>query len=86
MIADNLSDYLYARSTGHFASLMTLICRGCYRAIRTGEERLSIELLDQVKNDAAAEEARKELLAALEDGLFTTRLQARPTRAGKRSA
>jgi hypothetical protein len=86
MIADNLSDYLYARSTGHFASLMTLICRGCYRAIRTGEERLSIELLDRVKNDAAAEEARKELLAALEDGLFTTRLQARPTRAGKRSA
>jgi len=28
MLADDLSDYLYARSTGHFASLMVLINRG----------------------------------------------------------
>ncbi len=31
MIAHELSDYLFARSTGHFASLMTLITRGCSR-------------------------------------------------------
>ena len=32
MIADDLCDYLYARSTGHIGSLMTLINRGCQRA------------------------------------------------------
>ena len=74
MIADQLADYAFARSTGHFASLMTLITRGCRRAIRTGEERLTAAVLDQVKNDAAAEAARQELAAAFEDG----RLSARP--------
>src|SRR5712664_704646 len=38
MVADDLADYLFARSTGHFASLMTLITRGCRRAIRAGTE------------------------------------------------
>ena len=28
MLADDLSDYLFARSSGHFASLMALISRG----------------------------------------------------------
>ncbi|MGW4377483.1 hypothetical protein ACWEJ7_27940 [Streptomyces albidoflavus] len=37
MLADDLSDYLYARSTGHFASLMTLISRGCRRAVENGQ-------------------------------------------------
>ncbi len=73
MLARDLSDYLYARSTGHFASLMALINRGCLRAIRSGRERLDEELMNQVKNDAAAEEARKELEAAIEAGLLTTR-------------
>lgn len=73
MVADELSDYLYARSTGHFASLMTLIARGCLRAVRSGQERLSVELLDKVANDAAAEDARQELAAAINAGLFTTR-------------
>lgn len=72
MLAEDLSDYLYARSTGHFASLMALINRGCLRAIRTGHERLDQELMDQVNNDAAAEEARRELAAAIENGLLTT--------------
>jgi hypothetical protein len=35
MVADELPDYLYDRSTGHFASLMTLITRGCLRAMRS---------------------------------------------------
>jgi len=73
MLADELADYLYARSTGHFASLMTLITRGCRRAIRTGTERLTGELLDQVRNDEAAEQARQELAAAFRQGLLTTR-------------
>jgi len=72
MLADDLSDYLYTRSTGHFASLMTLIARSCLRAVRSRQERLSVELMDKVSNDAAAEDARKELAAAIAAGLFTT--------------
>jgi hypothetical protein len=73
MLADELSDYLFARSTGHFASLMTLISRGCRRAIRTGTEQLTTTLMDAVRNDAAAEAARTELAAAISAGLFSTR-------------
>ncbi|MEU1819287.1 hypothetical protein ABZ543_29475 [Streptomyces roseifaciens] len=36
MLAEHFSDYLFARSTGHFATLMSLINRGCLRAIRGG--------------------------------------------------
>jgi hypothetical protein len=74
MLADDLSDYLYVRSSGHFASLMTLIARGCRRAITTSAERLTTEIMDKVNNDAAAEEARVELAAAVQAGLFTTRI------------
>ncbi|QKT13751.1 AAA family ATPase [Rhodococcus sp. W8901] len=73
MIADELSDYLFARSTGHIGSLMTLINRGCYRAMRVGEERLTVMLLDGVKNDQASERARLALQSAMEQGLLTTR-------------
>jgi hypothetical protein len=73
MVADELADYLFARSTGHFASLMTLITRGCRRAIRTGTETLTRDLLDQVRNDAAAEAARQELLAAFDTGKLSAR-------------
>lgn len=73
MLAGDLPDYLFARSTGHFASLMALISRGCLRAIRTGAERLDADLMDQVKNDAAVEADRRELAAAIEGGLLTSR-------------
>ncbi len=73
MLADHLSDYLFARSTGHIGSLMTLVARGCQRAIRTGAECLDTGLLDQVKNDAAAEAARTRLAASLADGRLTSR-------------
>lgn len=73
MLADDLADYMYARSTGHFASLMTLIARGCLRAVASGEERLTAGLLDKVNNDAASEKARTEIAAAIAAGLFTTR-------------
>jgi hypothetical protein len=74
MLADDLSDYLFARSTGHIGSLMTLINRACQRAVRTGAENLSRELLDLVKNDAASEKGRQELQNAFESGRLTTRL------------
>ncbi|MFI6663136.1 TniB family NTP-binding protein [Streptomyces sp. NPDC050523] len=73
MLADDLSDYLFARSTGHIGSLMTLINRGCQRAVRTGAECLSQELLDRVRNDAGAEQARTELAYALTAGKATSR-------------
>ncbi|WP_244190568.1 TniB family NTP-binding protein [Streptomyces caeruleatus] len=76
MLADDLSDYLFARSTGHIGSLMTLINRGCQRAIRNRSECLSRELLDGVKNDAAAEEARRELEVALDQRKLTSRPRA----------
>ena len=82
MLADRLPDYLFARSTGHIGSLMTLVSRGCQRAIRTGAERLDTEVLDQVKNDAAAESARTQLEASLTGG----RLTSRPRAAGRRAA
>jgi hypothetical protein len=74
MLADRLGDYLYARSSGHFASLMTLISRGCWRAISTGAEQLTVKLLDQVLNDEAAERARQELASAFERGLLTSHI------------
>ncbi|MBB6416639.1 AAA family ATPase [Streptomyces sp. AK010] len=73
MIADDLSDYLFARSTGHIGSLMTLVNRGCQRAVRTGVERLDTQLLDRVKNDAASERARREWQDALEAGRLVSR-------------
>ncbi|MFD8632422.1 AAA family ATPase [Streptomyces sp. NPDC058892] len=73
MLADDLSDYLFARSTGHIGSLMTLVNRGCQRAQRTGTECLTRELLDQVRNDAAAEQARRELDCAFSAGKATSR-------------
>lgn len=82
MLADDLSDYLFARSTGHIGSLMTLINRGCQRAVRTGTERLSQDLLDGVKNDAAAETARRELEAAIHARRLTTRVPQNRSLAG----
>ncbi|MFJ2591225.1 hypothetical protein [Streptomyces sp. NPDC087538] len=76
MLADDLSDYLFARSSGHIGSLMTLINRGCQRAVRTGTEYIDTKLLENVKNDAAAERAREELDQALTSG----RLVSRPKR------
>ena len=86
MVADDLADYLFARSTGHFASLMTLIARGCRRAVRTGTEKLTRDLLDQVRNDAAAEAARQELLAAFDAGKLSARPPPPPGRKPWRQA
>jgi len=68
MIAGDLTEYLFARSTGHFASLMSLISRGCYRAVKTGAESLTASLLDEVRIDQAAEDARGQLQAAIGTG------------------
>lgn len=72
MIATDLSDYLFARSTGHIGSLMTLINRGCTRAIRAESEYLDEQLLDEVKTDAGADSRRAEFEAAFRRGTLTT--------------
>ncbi len=59
-----LTDYLFERTGGHIGSLMTLITRGCFKAISTGSEALSRDLLDTVRIDEAAEKARRLRTAA----------------------
>ena len=53
-------------------SLMTLINRGCQRAVRTGAEQLDRDLLDRVRNDAASEKARQELATAFDARRLST--------------
>ena len=77
MLAYDLSDYLFARSTGHIGSLMTLINRGCWRAIRSGAEYLSQDLLDEVKTDAGSDSRRAEMEAAFSSRTLTTALESR---------
>lgn len=67
-----LSDYLFERTTGHIGSFITLITRGCLRAIRSRTERLSRDVLDGVRIDEASEQARKQLAAAFARGRLTT--------------
>jgi hypothetical protein len=52
---------------------MSLITRGCYRAVKTGAETLTVDLLDAIRIDEAAEAARSELHAALDVGLLSAR-------------
>lgn len=73
MLATELSDYLFARSTGHIGSLMTLINRGCLRAIRSGREVLDREVLDAVKTDTGSECRRAELQAVFDSATLTTK-------------
>lgn len=56
---------------------MTLINRGCLRAVRSGSECLDKDLLDRVKNDEASENAWRELEAALEARRLTSRPRSR---------
>lgn len=80
MLTD-LAGYLFARSSGHIGSFITLIVRGCYKAIRTGTEMLTEDLLDTVRIDEASETARHQLQARL-----TTRPGRRPRQVGAPSA
>jgi hypothetical protein len=72
-----ISDYLFERSTGHIGSFFSLIDRGCYKAIKTGDERLTRDLLDGVRNDEASENARLKLAAGFRAGRLTSYPKAR---------
>jgi hypothetical protein len=78
MLVD-LADYLFARSSGHIGSFITLVTRGCHRAIRTGQETLTADLLDQVRIDEASEQARHHLSAAVTRSRLTTTTRPRRT-------
>lgn len=75
MLADDLSDQLFVRSTGHIGSLMALIRLACRKATRTGVEKLTPDLIDTCSIDSAAELGRRELQAAFRTGRKTTRLR-----------
>jgi hypothetical protein len=53
---------------------MTLIARGCRRAIKSGAEQLTADLLDTIRNDEAAEQARAQIEAGFTHGLRTTKV------------
>jgi hypothetical protein len=67
MIADDLSDYFFARTSGYIGSMMELARIGMYKAIKSGVERISKELLDTVQISRAAEKRRTELDAAMHE-------------------
>jgi len=52
----NMADYLHNRTDGNLGSLAELLAIGAKRAISNGDERLSIELLDRIEIDGAAQE------------------------------
>jgi hypothetical protein len=78
MLCEELSDYLYVRSTGHIGSLMELVRIGCARAIRTGTETLDKKLFESFEIDSAAEKARKELAASFRTRRLITHRAQRP--------
>jgi hypothetical protein len=47
--------------------------RGCYKAIRTGTEQLTQQLLDTIRIDEASEAARHQLHASFATGELATR-------------
>lgn len=68
MIADDLSDYFFARTSGYIGSMMELARIGAYEAIKSGSEQITRELLDTVQISRAAEKRRYELEAAMKSG------------------
>jgi hypothetical protein len=65
LAAGPMSDYLYERTQGYIQSLTTLLTRGCTLAIRNGAEALTVDVLERVKIDVAAESGREAQRAAL---------------------
>jgi hypothetical protein len=68
MIADDLSDYFFVRTSGYIGSMMELARVGALKAIKSGSERITKDLLDTVHIALAAEKRRQELDAAIKSG------------------
>jgi hypothetical protein len=69
----NLSDLLWARSSGRLGTLITLISRACHRAIRTGDEFIDAALLERIPLDVAAEAEFPSVRAQIEQGRLVTK-------------
>lgn len=80
MLAEDLSDYLWARTSGCIGSLTQFLARSCNKAVRTGTEVLNQHLLDTIRADEAAEQRRLELEHQIAVGAITTRLGHRSPR------
>lgn len=72
MLADDLSDYFFARTSGYIGSMMQLILAGTAAAMREGRERLSKDLLDRIKLAQAAQQAYPAIDASMRDGKLTS--------------
>ena len=77
-LTHQLSDYLFERSTGYMGSLMTLINRTAVRAIVTGTEAITEQLLEQTAIDVAAENERQLTVARRRHSARHTTRQKRP--------
>ncbi|MFI1989105.1 TniB family NTP-binding protein [Actinoplanes sp. NPDC020271] len=70
-----MSDYLFARTTGYIGSFMDLIKRGCREAVEQKRECLTMDLLDECPVDSAAMKSERELLAAFGAGRLSTQVR-----------
>jgi hypothetical protein len=86
-LADELSDYLYARTSGHIGSLITLVKRGCLAAIQSGDELLTRKILDEVPLEIGPERNRPHHQADIDARRITTRVaqSSKPPRASSKT-
>ena len=82
ILTHQLSEYLFDRSTGYMGSLMTLINRAAVRAIVSGAEAITEQLLEQTPIDVAAENERQLAAARRRHTSRRTTQQKRPRAAG----
>jgi Bacterial TniB protein len=82
ILTHQLCEYLFDRSTGYMGSLMTLINRAAARAIITGTEAITEQVLEQTAIDVAAESERLTTAARRRNNARSKTRQPRPHRLG----
>ncbi|QYI96225.1 TniB family NTP-binding protein [Curtobacterium flaccumfaciens pv. flaccumfaciens] len=70
MLADGLADYVYARTLGRMQHITSLIVRGCVRAIDSGEEQLTRDLLDNIKLEKLVDDGKTSRVAGADRGVY----------------
>lgn len=78
ILTHQLCEYLFDRSTGYMGSLTTLINRAAARAIITGTEAITEQILEQTAIDVAAENARQHTAARRRNSARNRTRQSRP--------
>lgn len=73
LTSEEMREYLYARTGGHFGSLHSLLYRAAYIATgNEGKEQLTKDVLNRTRIDAAADARHSDLLAMFDGGHLTT--------------